>query len=1333
MRTATRRAAVELVLLYATAEDQLGCRGPVDDLCARLSARQPKVVAANVNALAALVRAFGGEQVDTTHVAACLPTVFAHADKNVRAEGTQLALELHRAGAVLDGALGQMKEIQAKELRETFAQAAPAGAPERYLLSMQGRVTGAAAEEPAAKASADDLAKAPAVGADEPAAAPVDPYEAATPVNALQSPKLTPQFFELVQSAKWKERMEALESLYAALTESVRLVDDPGYSAYVQELQLRVQKDATLHVVLQACRCLGALARGLRTSMQPYLYVLPTLLEKLKERKPMAVEVISDALDAFFACGRLSHVLEPIAAHATHKNPAVKTGTLRFLVRCLQSTPTPPSGAELKSAAEILVAALPDGSADVRNAAAAGLGTLVRLVGEAAMAPYLRDLDAIKQGKVMEEARSAVVSVHDSGSASRGSEAAGRAAPKPKAPPASAAARPRPADAAAGARAAAPAGARAPPVTGRPPAASPRRPPVRTAAPGAPDTRPKPRAAKLAVRSATDTSAMAGGAATAAATEPVRYTTTPEDAEGRAAELLPEDVRTQLASKSWQERRAGAQALVDWVQVAQPDAELVARFLSKTPGWKESNFQVNGEVFRAMQVLAREAPSFGRAAAALTIPPLCEKLGDLKLKATAGETLLQYADATSFGFVLAQAVPSISALRAPKAQADALLWVDQALLAFGAAGVDVRGLVEYLVASLKSANAAVRTAATTVFTTLARYTGSVVLGMVSDVTPQLRAELESKIAAAEPPPAPTRGGDTSGQRGAKRADKAPADVEAPAATDAAPGVDEAALEALVPRVDIDALVPAAALRDADHAEWKVRKASLENILGALEGHERFKGSAIELANTLRPRFADANIMVRTLALQITQRAANGLNAGAEPMARVLAGPVAQVLADSKAPLRASASAALTALATQVGVGVLVPSLGAVLDGKGANPTLRQDLFAWLVAQLEARPPHGTDLSSLVPSVVASLDDRAAPVRKSAQALLKYLVASVGHAALVAQTNTLKDASKATALPLIDGARADAAGLKQAGAPGRSMAPPAASAPKRSAMSTRPTSVKRPTAAPAVATSRPAGMPSASAAAARSEAAPGAGARTTPTRTPRQPTAVSRPLAKRAADESAADGAATAAPLLHADPKYKAVRERHARGPWMIDGVVRSEQAELLRQQMETCIAPGLVRLLLSQDHNAERDYIDGLAQLYALVAARGDSVPLVVANSDVLIRYACVRLLDKNTSVALRCFELLAALVDELSAAGVQLGENEAQALLTSLIVRLGDAKSAFRDQARDILRRTTLVFPPSRLFAVLLEHGPASKNARTRTEALNELAYLLSLSLIHI
>lgn len=53
-------------------------------------------------------------------------------------------------------------------------------------------------------------------------------------------------------------------------------------------------------------------------------------------------------------------------------------------------------------------------------------------------------------------------------------------------------------------------------------------------------------------------------------------------------------------------------------------------------------------------MLAEKCPSFGRSSAALCVGHLSEKLGDMKLKKLAGDTLFLLAEKISLSFVLNQ-------------------------------------------------------------------------------------------------------------------------------------------------------------------------------------------------------------------------------------------------------------------------------------------------------------------------------------------------------------------------------------------------------------------------------------------------------------------------------------------------------------------------------------------------------------------------------------------------------------------------------------------------------------------------------------------------------
>ncbi|KAK0530495.1 hypothetical protein OC842_003911 [Tilletia horrida] len=1352
-RAGTKKAAIECTLLFVEMEDVMGSEGPVTDVCNGLSAKLPKLVATCVTALKEMILHFGPKQVSPRPILKVLPNIFSHADKTVRAEGSALAVELHRwIGPALEPTIDQLKDIQAKELRALFEEADKASSgkptPTRYLTSER-----AAAEA----ASAQRAAGAEGGGADGDAGDDNDADAAALdfvePLDAFKHKDWPRDFDGMVGSTKWQERKETLETAKNILASNPKLNPDHSYDGFIEALVLRLTKDVNINVVMEACGCIEAAAKGLRTSGAFGKYrekVMPPLLEKCKEKKASTVEVLARTLDAVFQTVSISDVLEDVFTFSKHKNPNVKTESIRFLVRCLRTTRTPPGKAEIKPIADALVAASGDGSADVREAGFQGLGTLMKLIGERAMTPYMEALDDLKKPKVMEEfAKATVKAKMTSAAPARAPPAAAPPAVPPKGPPARLLAKKPPTSS--GKEnfnpASAPEAASAPPPL-------PAKTPARLAAVKKPPALSASASAKKPAPAAAAPPSKGAGKMAAAATEPVKLRFPPEVAEERAAELIPANLREALASGVWKERLQGAQDFATWLDGVKDtvESEIIVRALAKSPGWKESNFQVLSEVYKILRLLADGCPTFGRASIALSIQPLCEKLGDIKLKGPAGETLTLYAEKTSFGFVLAQAFGPLSSLKAPKAIADSLLWIESNLLEFGTSGVDLRSLIEFLLTCLKNSNAAVRTNATKVFGTLARFVGGAVTTFLGDINPQLRSTLDGEIekAASNPAPAPTRfsaenqaaassGGGGAGGAGAAAADDA--------------------LDDLIPRVDLDKLVSSSMVSKLGDANWKERKEACEDIQAILQANQRLKPNLSDLTVPLRQRCADSNISVRTLSLDIIAKIATGMNKGFEPHARGFAAPVVQVLADAKAPIRAAATATLTAMAEQVGVAPLISGMASVLDSKAANPMLKQDLFTWLGEWFNTHPPEKVDLAPLAQAAVLCLDDKLAAVRKASQSVLPFIISSAGYKVVMAQTSQLKAASRNSVVPMIDAAKAQAAPSAPAAAPAPVAKPTKTAASAALPRATTPIASRAaspgPTASPRTSIARPGMLKAPGSLTGRTLAKPTGGipragsvsaSSDAPSAVPtfksrlggglKRPTSMAPPAASAPAPQASGS---KAPPFLSADPKFKAAREKSfGRGPnWIsAEGTPRPELVSTLAQQCDHHCDPSFMAMLFSKDHNNDRDFMAALSLLFDYISnpafaeeeydmSTHETVGRIVANSDLIFKYIAIRITDNNTSISLKCLDVLGSLIELLQTEQYHMSDYEANCLLPCIISRFGDPK--FRDRIREIFRSVTFVFPPSKLLQHFLDDGLPSKNAKVRTECLTELGHLFS------
>ena len=79
----------------------------------------------------------------------------------------------------------------------------------------------------------------------------------------------------------------------------------------------------------------------------------------------------------------------------------------------------------------------------------------------------------------------------------------------------------------------------------------------------------------------------------AGALDTFKYKHTPEDADGLAADMIPENFAAGLGDSNWKTRLATLEEMTGWVEsmAESLDSEVLVRFLGKK-GWSEKNFQV---------------------------------------------------------------------------------------------------------------------------------------------------------------------------------------------------------------------------------------------------------------------------------------------------------------------------------------------------------------------------------------------------------------------------------------------------------------------------------------------------------------------------------------------------------------------------------------------------------------------------------------------------------------------------------------------------------------------------------------------------------------------
>ncbi|KAK9468280.1 armadillo-type protein [Lipomyces arxii] len=387
MRAGTKQKTIDALLYFI----EMDTPDPVvEELVPILSHKLPKLVAGTTMALREIIKAFGTKTVSPKTIVKVLPKLFAHSDKNVRAEATSLAVELYRwmGDALKPVLLPDLKPVQQKELEESF-EAAKGSAPqqERFLLSQQQASTSA----PNSGGAAGQ--------ADEEEEEEIDFYDMIETVDI--SSKIPGDFYDRMGSVKWKDRKEAVDDLLKVV--SVPKIADSDFNELTRVLAKCVAKDANVAVVTTAANCVEALAKGLRAGFGRYkVNIFTSLLERLKEKKQSVVDALSNALDASFDSTTLADILEEILEFMKHKNPQVKQETTMFLVRCLRTVKVIPKSAEIKQMCDACTALLADTAKPVRSAAAEAMGTIMKMIGERAMTPFIDGLDDIRKNMIKE-------------------------------------------------------------------------------------------------------------------------------------------------------------------------------------------------------------------------------------------------------------------------------------------------------------------------------------------------------------------------------------------------------------------------------------------------------------------------------------------------------------------------------------------------------------------------------------------------------------------------------------------------------------------------------------------------------------------------------------------------------------------------------------------------------------------------------------------------------------------------------------------------------------------------------------------------------------------
>nr|XP_015194853.1 PREDICTED: cytoskeleton-associated protein 5 isoform X1 [Lepisosteus oculatus]XP_015194854.1 PREDICTED: cytoskeleton-associated protein 5 isoform X1 [Lepisosteus oculatus]XP_015194855.1 PREDICTED: cytoskeleton-associated protein 5 isoform X1 [Lepisosteus oculatus] len=1265
-----KELGTEICLMYIEIEKGEAVQ---EELLKGLDNKNPKIIVACVETLRKALSEFGSKIVTLKPIIKILPKLFESREKAVRDEAKMFAVEIYKwIRDALRPPLQNINSVQLKDLEEEWVKVPPSAPKQSRFLRSQQDLKVKFEQQQAAGADEVD-------GDDEESAPQVDPYELLEAVEILS--KLPKDFYEKIEAKKWQERKEALEAL-EVLTKNPK-IENGDFGDVVRALKKVIGKDTNVMLVALAAKCLAALASGLRKKFGTYAgHVVPTILEKFKEKKPQVVQALQEAIDAVFLTTTLQNVSEDVLAVMDNKNPSIKQQASLFLARSFRHcTPSTLPKGLLKPFCAALLKQINDSAPEVRDAAFEALGTAMKVVGEKAVNPFLTDVDKLKLDKIKECAEK--VELAGGKKSAGGTEKKEKPVAKPE--PAAEA----PAKSAAPSKKAPISKGTGPPKKGKPSAAA---------------------AAGVKGKKATETK------------EVVEAELSIEVCEEKAAAVLPASCMQLLDSGNWKERLASMeefQRAVEQMDRNEMPCQALVRMLAKKPGWKETNFQVMQMKLHIVGLVAQKGV-FSKTSAFVVLDGLVDKIGDVKCGAKSKEALTAIGEACSLPWTAEQVVSLAFAQKNPKNQAETLNWLANAMKEFGFGGINVKAFINNVKTALGATNPAVRTAAISLLGVMYLYMGAPLRMFFEDEKPALLAQIDAEFEKmqGQSPPAPFRGTKKGGEE----------EVEEKEEQEEEGGND---IMDLLPRSDICDKITSELVSKIGDKNWKIRKEGLDELTAVLNEAKFIQPNIGELPIALKGRLNDSNKILVQQTLTILQQMATALGPGLKQHVKSLGISIITVLGDSKSNVRAAALTTLNAWVEQTGMKEWLEGEDLSEELKKENPFLRQEVLGWLAEKLPTLRTVSPDLMFCVPYLYACLEDRNGDVRKKAQDALPTFMMHLGYEKMLKATGKLKTASKDQVVGMLEKARAIMPAKPAAPAKaGPSKSGGTAPAAKQAAGPTKPQSVSDDSGI-GIADSKPDSKKTKPAAVKGKKASQDVNDSMEKDNSLNKPNRQSKgkPSKQAAAGKKAPvvkpnvkEEDDKSGPMFILVPNGKEQRIKEEKGLKILKWnfiTPRDEYVEQLKTQMATCLAKWL------QDELYHFDFQHHIKALSAMIEHMEEEKDATIGCLDLILKWFTLRFFDTNTSVLMKALEYLKLLFAMLSRENYHLTEYEASSFVPYLILKVGESKDVVRKDVRAILNMLCKVYPASKVFTFLME-GTKSKNSKQRAECLEELGCLV-------
>lgn len=448
-------------------------------------------------------------------------------------------------------------------------------------------------------------------------------------------------------------------------------------------------------------------------------------------------------------------------------------------------------------------------------------------------------------------------------------------------------------------------------------------------------------------------------------------------------------------------------------------------------------------------------------------------------------------------------------------------------------------------------------------------------------------------------------------------------------------------------------------------------------------HKLIKSSLGELPPILAQRLIDSNAKIAQTAVEICTQLATSIGPSCKQHVRVLLPGILRGLGDNKAYLRTACIQCMNTMGEQCGYKEFFDGEMFADALKNGTPALKTEVWSWIAEKLPNIPPKSInkdELISYLPHLYANIIDRNAEVRKNANDCVLAIMMHLGYDAMMKAMDKQKPATKKDIQAALDKARPNL---------------PVKPLPKGKQQAPIVTEEKK---------------------IVKSGGGSGGGASKI------VKPVISKPGSAAAASSRRKEEDVDTSPLFQCNnlKQQRFLDEQKLKVLKWSFTTPREEFTDLLKEQMTNAnVNKGLMANMFHDDFRYHLKVID------SLVEDLPNSTQGLTSNLDLVLKWLSLRFYDTNPSVLLKGLDYLNHALQTLRESSYVLTENEGTSFIPHLLTKIGDPKDAVRNGVRQLLRQICLIYPFSKVFVYVMD-ALKSKNARQRTECLDELSYLI-------